>query len=112
MAMQLASVSAGVDVAKVVERQPSLLVADESSPLADWTRLAPEELGELIKVWRMCMHPLLYAVTQIVMHLPSLGFPRPREMKWHHIAGELNEKLTVNIRTPLTHAGVGAWRRI
>jgi hypothetical protein len=37
-------------VVKVVEAQPSLLVLDESSPLADWARLDPEELGELIKV--------------------------------------------------------------
>jgi hypothetical protein len=37
-------------VVKVVEAQPSLLVLDEASPLADWARLDTEELAELIKV--------------------------------------------------------------
>ncbi|WIA21190.1 hypothetical protein OEZ85_000439 [Tetradesmus obliquus] len=51
MAMRLASATAGVDVVKVVEAQPSLLLLDEGNPLADWARLAPEELAELIKGW-------------------------------------------------------------
>jgi hypothetical protein len=37
-------------VVKVVEAQPSLLVLDEASPLADWARLDTEQLAELIKV--------------------------------------------------------------
>jgi hypothetical protein len=48
--LQLASSAAGVDVVKVVEAQPSLLVLDEASPLADWARLDTEQLAELIKV--------------------------------------------------------------
>eukprot|EP00882_Tetradesmus_deserticola_P033577 GHRQ01038369.1.p2 GENE.GHRQ01038369.1~~GHRQ01038369.1.p2 ORF type:complete len:184 (+),score=82.39 GHRQ01038369.1:594-1145(+) len=51
MAMRLASAAAGVDVVKVVEAQPSLLVMDEDSPLADWARLDTEQLAELIKGW-------------------------------------------------------------
>ncbi|KAF6251027.1 hypothetical protein COO60DRAFT_692327 [Scenedesmus sp. NREL 46B-D3] len=51
MAMRLASSAAGVDVVRVVQAQPSLLVLDEAHPLADWARLDTEELAELIKGW-------------------------------------------------------------
>lgn len=49
-ALQLATASAGVDVVKVVERQPSLLLLDDSSPLADWSKLDQEQLKGLIQV--------------------------------------------------------------
>lgn len=48
--VQLATVGAGVDVVKVVERQPALLLVDESSPLSDWSQLDPEELQQQIQV--------------------------------------------------------------
>lgn len=41
---------AGVDVVKVVERQPSLLLVEEGSPLSDWNQLDPEELQQQIQV--------------------------------------------------------------
>jgi len=49
---QLATVGAGVDVVKVVERQPALLLVDDSSPLSDWSQLDPEELQQQIQVDR------------------------------------------------------------
>jgi hypothetical protein len=48
--VQLATVGAGVDVVKVVERQPALLLVDDSSPLSDWSQLDPEELQQQIQV--------------------------------------------------------------
>lgn len=52
--MQLATVGAGVDVVKVVERQPALLLVDEASPLSDWSQLDQEELQQQIQV-RLCV---------------------------------------------------------
>jgi hypothetical protein len=48
--LQLATVGAGVDVVKVVERQPSLLLVGEASPLSDWSQLDQEELQQQIQV--------------------------------------------------------------
>eukprot|EP00879_Flechtneria_rotunda_P017161 GHRR01017973.1.p1 GENE.GHRR01017973.1~~GHRR01017973.1.p1 ORF type:complete len:237 (+),score=48.85 GHRR01017973.1:451-1161(+) len=56
MAMKLASASAGIDVVKVVERHPSLLLLDDTDPLADWSNLDPEELQQLIKVRGLGLH--------------------------------------------------------
>lgn len=48
--LQLATVGAGVDVVKVVERQPALLLVDEASPLSDWSQMDQEELQQQIQV--------------------------------------------------------------
>lgn len=48
--LQLATVGAGVDVVKVVERQPALLLVDEASPLSDWSQMDQDELQQQIQV--------------------------------------------------------------
>jgi hypothetical protein len=49
MVWQLASASVGVDVVKVVERQPSLLL-DDSGALGDWAALDQDELVQALQV--------------------------------------------------------------
>lgn len=48
--LQLATAGAGVDVVKVVERQPALLLVDEASPLSDWSQMDQDELQQQMQV--------------------------------------------------------------
>lgn len=73
LCLQLATATAGVDVVKVVERQPSLLLLDDSSPLADWSKLDQEELRELIQV-EYVTSPLLCSST---LHWSLCNASRP-----------------------------------
>lgn len=80
--VQLATVGAGVDVVKVVERQPALLLVDDSSPLSDWSQLDPEELQQQIQVSSsQCTPPPTRRGTHHQTYLQRLSLCRKQQIQ-------------------------------